>query len=260
MRILFLAHRTPYPPNKGEKIRAFNLLSHLAKNHDVTLLYWVDDPQDLAHTPFLRSLCRGRVIPVRLHRTLAMARALRSLFQGRSFTEGFYYARLFQGELDNVLSGAPFDAVFVYSSAMAAYAKAVTTRNKIVDFVDVDSVKWRQLAASAPFPLSFLYNLEHGRLAKFEISVSRWATRSLFVSQPEAELFRKNGGQGPIDFLSNGTDLELRRLPLDQIPYHTGFSSGSAPEGERLIFVGTMDYPPNIDAVCHFVRETFPLI
>jgi sugar transferase (PEP-CTERM/EpsH1 system associated) len=190
-----------------------------------------------------------------------MGRALRSLLQGGSFTEGFYSARSFQRELDNVLHGAPFDAVFVYSSAVASYAKNIDARTKIVDFVDVDSVKWRQLAEVSHFPLSLLYSLEHSRLAKFEISVSGWATRSLFVSHAEAELFKKTGGEGSIDFLSNGTDLELRRLPLEQIPYHlAGADRGSQAEGEKLIFVGTMDYPPNIDAVRHFAQAIFPLV
>lgn len=261
MRILFLAHRTPYPPNKGDKIRAFNLLSHLTKFHDVTLLYWVDDPQDLNHTSFLRSLCRGRVIPVRLNRSLAMGRALRSLLRGGSFTEGFYSAKSFQRELDNVLHGAPFDAVFVYSSAVASYAEKIDARTKIVDFVDVDSIKWRQLAGASHFPLSLLYRLEHSRLAKFEIAVSKWATRSLFVSHAEAELFKETGGRGSINFIPNGTDLELRRLPLEQIPYHLGGTGrGDVTEGEKLIFVGTMDYSPNIDAVRHFAQEIFPII
>ena len=261
MRILFLAHRTPYPPNKGEKIRAFNLLSHLANAHDVTLLYWVDDPQDLNHTPLLRSMCRGRVIPIRLNRILALARALRSLLRGGSFTEGFYRSKSFQSELDNVLRGAPFDAVFVFSSALASYAANIDVRTKIVDFVDVDSEKWRQLAEVSPFPLSLLYRLEQSRLSKFEISVSQWASRSLFFSPAEAELFKKIGGKGSIDFLSNGTDLELRRLPLEQIPYHlAGADRGTQTEGEKLIFVGTMDYSPNIDAVRHFAQDIFPLI
>jgi sugar transferase (PEP-CTERM/EpsH1 system associated) len=261
MRILFLAHRTPYPPNKGEKIRAFHLLSHLAKHHDVTLLYWVDDAQDLNHTPFLRSLCRGRVIPVRLNRALAMGRAAYSLLRGGSFTEGFYTARSFQRELDNLLCGAPFDAVFVYSSAVAPYAKTIDVRTKIVDFVDVDSIKWQQLADASPFPLSLLYSIEHKRLAKLEVAVSQWATRSLFVSHAEADLFRAMGGEGPIDSLSNGTDLELRRLPLGQIPFRrAGARLGGAEEGEKLIFVGTMDYAPNVDAARHFAREILPLV
>ncbi|MGH7816525.1 MAG: TIGR03087 family PEP-CTERM/XrtA system glycosyltransferase, partial [Candidatus Binatia bacterium] len=153
------------------------------------------------------------------------------------------------------MRGAPFDAVFVFSSALASYAANIDVRTKIVDFVDVDSEKWRQLAEVSPFPLSLLYRLEQSRLSKFEISVSRWASRSLFVSPAEAELFKKIGGKGSIDFLANGTDLELRRLPLEQIPYHlAGAHRGIQTDGEKLIFVGTMDYSPNIDAVRHFAQ------
>src|SRR4026207_1050808 len=96
MKILFLAHRTPYPPNKGEKIRAFHFLSHLAKSHEVTLVYWVDDIRDLNHTQFLSSICRGEVLPVRLNRFAAMVRAVLALLAGRSFTEGFYGGSPFQ--------------------------------------------------------------------------------------------------------------------------------------------------------------------
>jgi sugar transferase (PEP-CTERM/EpsH1 system associated) len=261
MKILFLAHRTPYPPNKGEKIRAYHFLSNLAKSHAVTLVYWVDDPQDLKHTPLLRSLCRGRVIPVRLNRTLAMLRAVRSLLNGRSFTEGFYGSRLFQHAIDDALRHGPFDAVYVFSSAVAPYAANIEAKAKIVDFVDVDSDKWGQLAEASAFPLSALYRIEKRRLACLEIAISKWASRSLFVSMAEAQLFRKIGGQGCIEFLSNGTDLELRRLPLEQIPFHAAGSVGTSQRnGAKLIFVGTMDYYPNIDAVRYFAEEIFPLI
>lgn len=261
MRILFLAHRTPYPPNKGEKIRAFHLLSHLAKSHEVTLLYWVDDPDDLNHTPLLRSLCRGRVIPIRLNRSLAMLRALLSLLTGRSLTEGFYGSKLFERELNDVLSGQTFDAAFVFSSAVALYAKNLDCVTKIVDFVDVDSDKWGQLARVSSFPRSFLFRVEQQRLSRFEISISKWSSVSLFVSKAEAELFKQIGGKGRIEFLSNGTDLELRRLPLEHIPFHVGGANCvRQPNAPTLVFVGTMDYYPNIDAVRFFVEEIFPLI
>jgi sugar transferase (PEP-CTERM/EpsH1 system associated) len=261
MRILFLAHRTPYPPNKGEKIRAFHLLSHLAKSHEVTLLYWVDDPEDLNHTPFLRSLCRGRVIPIRLNRSLAMLRALLSWLTGRSLTEGFYGSKLFEKELNQVLTSQTFDAVFVFSSAVARYAKNLDCVTKIVDFVDVDSDKWGQLARVSSFPRSFLLRVEQRRLSKFEISISEWASVSLFVSMAEAELFKKIGGKGRIEFLSNGTDLEVRRLPLEHIPFHAGGANRvRRPNAPTVVFVGTMDYYPNIDAVRFFVDEIFPLV
>ena len=261
MKILFLAHRTPYPPNKGEKIRAFHLLSRLAKAHEVTLLYWVDNPQDLEHARFLRSLCRGHVIPIRLNRSLAMLRALGSLLTGQSFTQGFYSSKLFQKEVDYVMQGRSFDVIWSFSSAMALYAKNINCVTKIVDFVDVDSDKWGQLAEATPFPLAFLYYLEQKRLSRLEIDVSKWASVSLFVSQAEAKLFKNNGGKGRIECLANGTDLELRRLPLEQMPFDAAGTDGvSQTDAAKLIFVGTMDYLPNIDAARFFAEEIFPLI
>ena len=261
MRILFLAHRTPYPPNKGEKIRAFNLLSHLAKSHEVTLIYWVDAVGDLAHTPFLRSLCRGPVIPVQLNRTLALAGAARSLVQGGSLTQGFYGGKGYQKAVDDALRRGRFDAVLAFSSSVASYAEAIDCDIKIVDFVDVDSDKWGQLAKVSAFPLSFLYKLEQKRLAKFETQISTWSTVNMFISPAEAELYRQQGGQGEIAVLPMCTELEVRRLPLDQVPYQGAAPGTVEPSNEaRLIFVGTLNYYPNIDAVIYFTEQIFPLI
>lgn len=260
MKILFLAHRTPYPPNKGDKIRAFHFLANLAKLHDVTLIYWVDDRRDLAHSMALQTLCRGRVLPVRLNRFIALCRSVISLFKGRSITEGYYGSKSFRRAIDYAVRNEHFDAVFVFSSSMAGYAKTLEAKVKIIDFVDVDSDKWGQLADAAPFPLSRLYRLEQKRLAKFEVEISEWASMSLFISKIEAQLFKQNGGKGAIEFLPNGTELDLRRLPVKQSSLNASGSRPGASRGARIIFVGTMDYLPNIDAVRYFVEEVFPLV
>ena len=261
MKILFLAHRTPYPPNKGDKIRSFHLLSHLAKSHDVTLLYWVDDPRDLAHTAFLQSLCRGKVVPLRMNRMAAMGRAMLSLLRGRSFSEGYYVATCFKRAVEEALRTGPFDAVFMFSSAIAPYGKTVDAKIKIVDFVDVDSDKWGQLGEVASFPLSVLYRMEQRRLSHLEAEISNWARWSLFVSSTDAELFKRQGGRGRIEVLPNGTDLELRRLPLEQMPFHGPSSPCTEKSADaKLIFIGTMNYPPNADAAQYFVEQIFPLV
>jgi sugar transferase (PEP-CTERM/EpsH1 system associated) len=261
MKLLFLAHRTPYPPNKGDKLRSFHLLCQLAKRHEVTLVYWVDDAKDINHTAFLESLCRSKVFAVWLNPFLAMCRALFSLLRGRSFSEGYYHAKSFQIAVDEASRNGPFDAVFVFSSAVASYANGIETKTRIVDFVDVDSDKWGQLAAVSGFPWSLLYCLEQKRLSRFEVEVSSWAQLNLFVSRADAELFKKQGGNGLIEVLPNGTDLDLHRLPYDPVPFHAATSKNVAPRREaRLIFVGTMNYYPNIDAVIYFARDIFPLI
>lgn len=261
MKILFLAHRTPYPPDKGDKIRSFHLLAHLAKSHDVTLVYWVDDVRDLAHTPFLQSLCRGRVFPVTLLRPVALLRALSSLLRGRSFTEGYYVGKPFQRAVNQALRAGPFDAVFVFSSGVAAYGRMLDAKVKVVDFVDVDSDKWGQIGEISAFPLSVLFRVEQRRLSRLERDISSWADCSLFVSSADAELFKNQGGVGRIEAISNGTDLELRRLPLEQIPFHdSNARSAEKSPGAKIIFVGTMSYHPNADAARYFAEQIFPLI
>jgi sugar transferase (PEP-CTERM/EpsH1 system associated) len=261
MKILFLAHRTPFPPDKGDKIRSFHLFSHLARSHKIAAVYFVDDPKDFAHTTFLHSLCRGRVIPVRLSRVAAMCRGLFSLLRGRSFSEGYYSAKEFGRAVEEARSDGPFDAVYVFSSAVASFAKTVAAPARVVDFVDVDSDKWGQLSKRAVFPLSLFYALEQKRLARWEVEISRWATASLFVAAADAELFKIQGGTGNIEVLPNGVDLELRRLPLEQVPFDgAGQGSPDALQGPKLIFIGTMNYYPNIDAVHYFVKEIFPLV
>jgi sugar transferase (PEP-CTERM/EpsH1 system associated) len=261
MKILFLAHRTPYPPDKGDKIRSYNLLAQLAKRHEVTLVYWVDEVKDLAQTTFLQSLCRGRVFPIWMNSLAAICRALISLLRGRSFSQGYYGAKSFKRAVDSALREGPFDVVYVFSSAIASYAREIEGATKIIDFVDVDSDKWGQLAAVSRFPLSTLYRLEQKRLSSFEVDISSWAHLSLFVSSADAELFKKQAGKGRIEVLPNGTDMDLRDLPIEPHSLElTDLKIHAQHSGARLIFVGTMNYDPNIDAVVYFAREIFPLI
>jgi polysaccharide biosynthesis protein PslH len=262
MKILFLAHRTPFPPNKGEKIRAYHILTQLAKRHSVSMAYWVDSPDDVEHVNVLRKVCRGAVVPICLNSSSAIFRALRSLFQGRSFSEGYFYSHRFQSSVDRLIRSEQVDLVYVFSSVMAQFVMGIHDIPTIVDFVDVDSDKWGQMARFKRFPLSSLYRLEQIRLNRYERTLSRWARWNLFVSQVEADLFRKLGGSGSVAVLPNGVDSELRRLPQREARISV-VHGRNAPESRpvvKLLFVGTMNYYPNTDAVLYFVREVLPLI
>ena len=261
MKILFLAHRTPYPPDKGDKIRSFHLLSQLAKRHAVSLAYWVDDPKDLNHTTVLSRSCRGKVVPVPLDPLQAKGRALWSLANGYSFSEGYYYSARFQRVVDTLVNDERPDVIYVFSSSMARYIEGIQKTPTIVDFVDVDSDKWQQLSQFARFPLSRIYRLEQARLAKFEIAISRWARYSLFVSEVEADLFRGIGGEGNIVAVPNGVESDFRRLPVrEELKLDNRRTVQKSSRSIHILFVGTMNYFPNCDAVLYFAREIFPHI
>ena len=257
MKILFLAHRTPFPPNKGEKIRAYHILAQLVKRHSVSMAYWVDSLDDIEHVNVLRKLCQGAVVPIYLNSSGSMLRAMRNLFQGRSFSEGYFYSTKFQSSVDRLIKNEQYDLVYAFSSVMGQFVMGFHDIPTIVDFVDVDSDKWGQLASFKRFPLSSLYLLEQTRLSRYEEMLSRWARCNLFVSQTEADLFKKLGGGGSIAVLPNGVDSDLRRLP--QRVMNSRNIAETRPV-VRLLFVGTMNYYPNMDAVLYFVREVLPLI
>lgn len=261
MKILFLAHRTPYPPDKGDKIRSFHILSQLARRHSVSLMYWVDDPKDLVHSTALRKICSGTVTPVPLHRGRATARALWSLTKGCSLSAGYYRSSAFRRLVQARVKEESPDLIYVFSSAMAQYAEPFEKLARVVDYVDVDSEKWLQLAQYAPLPVAQAYRLEHKRLARFEIDVSQWADCSIFVSESEARLFAHIGGQGAIVTVPNGVTFDFLRLPLCEKAAPVNQHAARSPRREmHLLFVGTMSYFPNVDAVLYFAREVLPRI
>ena len=261
MKILFLAHRIPYPPNKGDKIRSYHFLRRLAERHDVTLAYCIDEPRDREYEPVLRRICRGSVHSVLLNLWAARARGVASLLSGRSFSEGYFYSPALQHVMDRLLQRERYDLVYAFSSPMAQYVREYTKIALLMDFVDVDSQKWSQLARFKKFPLARLLLVEAKRLANYEIAVSALAQCSLFVSAAEANLFRSIGGHGDIRALPNGVDSDLLRLPVSESEREAHAQASSQPvRPARLIFAGTMNYFPNADAVLYFVHEVLPLV
>ncbi len=253
--LLYLAHRVPYPPDKGEKIRAFHVLKHLAKDFRVHLGCFADDPEDEQHAEALKVYCASVVI-VPLHRKQALARGLAGLAMGGSLSE-FYFrdARMTRFVAETMARVRP-ENLFLYCSAMAPYALPYARSHRIVlDMVDVDSEKYRAYAEKSAWPLNWLFRRESRALLGLERRAAMAFDRSLFVSDAEAQAFlaRAPEAEAKTGHFSNGVDLGY----FD--PGHP-FVSPFAPESTAIVFTGTMDYRPNIEAVEWFTKEAFPLI
>lgn len=249
MNILYITHRIPYPPNKGEKIRAFHQLRQLAKKHAVHLACLVDDPEDLQHVSVLEQYCASVDVVYR-SKVVSLLQATGALLTASPLSVASFYSRKLATKIRLRLQTANIDRIIVFSSAMAAYVRHVSDIPKIMDFVDVDSEKWRLYTDYHSFPLSWVYKVEANRLARYEEEVAREFAYSLFVSQTEAELFAQRIDDRPIGVIPNGVDLEYFIPPAQQ-------QREAAPV---MVFTGAMDYFPNVDAVGYFCREILPLI
>lgn len=254
MKILYLVHRLPYPPNKGDKVRSYHLLKHLAARHEVHLGTFVDDPDDEQHLPTVRALCAGLHV-ARLNPRSAKLLSLRGLLTGEALSLPYYRDAGLQAWVDETAARVGFDAVVVFSGAMAQYTAKLSGVKTLVDFVDVDSAKWRDYAPEHAWPMSWLYRREFAKLLGFEQRVAREAACSFFVTDHEVALFRElsPGLTSDLAALGNGVDADFFAPdPARASP----FAAGELP----LVFTGAMDYWPNVDAVGWFVRDMLPAL
>lgn len=251
--LLFLCHRIPFPPDKGEKIRAFRILEHLARRFRIHLGCFIDDPADWTHQAALAARY-AEVKCLGMSRAGARLKAVRGLLTGEPLTVASFANAAMGTWVTHTLEREKPAAVFLYSSAMAQFVmgRDLGRARLVMDFVDVDSDKWRQYAASAGFPMNWVYAREAEKLLAYDRSVAARADASLLVSDAEAALFRRLAPEtaGKIHAVANGIDCAFFS------PSH-GFPSPYS-SGPVFVFTGTMDYRPNIDAVVWFADEIFP--
>jgi len=231
VKILYLAHRVPFPPNKGEKIRSYHHLRHLARTHEVHLVSFVDAPEDAQWASTLRDFCCG-VAFVHLDRRRALARAALSLARGRSVSQAYFDAPDMHRTVRDIATAASFDVVWISAAMLLPYVMAVKGARRVVDFVDVDSEKWREFAVHTRPPLRWLQLLEARRLRHVEMRAAEAADAALFVSAEEAALFQRSAPSGTrTRVVPNGVDTDYFQ-PADR-------TRSVAP---HLLFTGALGY------------------
>lgn len=254
--LLFLCHRIPYPPNKGDKIRSFHLLHHLSRHFDIYLATFVDDPLDWPWVAEVEKFCVDSLF-LGLNPTTARLRSLSGLITGKVLSLPYYRNARMQDWIQSRIKEHDIAHLLVFSAAMAQYVldPELPFRRRVIDFVDVDSDKWQQYAQQKRWPMSWVYRREGELLLDFERKVARQFDAGLFVSLPEADMFKKLAPESAhkVGFYNNGVNTTYF-APDPSLANPFG-------EGEQvLVFTGAMDYWPNIDAVTWFAREVFPQI
>lgn len=252
--LLFLAHRIPYPPNKGDKIRSYHVLRYLSRHCRVHLGCFIDDGADRQHIGKVEALCASTCFIERGPRA-ARLRSLSGLLTGEPLSLPYYRDARLRQWVARLLGRPAVRHALAFSGPMAQYlrAPAAGALRKVIDFVDLDSEKWAEYAASRPWPLSPLYRREARRLLDYERAVATEFDAATFVSQAEADLFGRRAPQARqrAGVFGNGVDAAYFS-PRDS---HANPYPGSGPV---LVFTGAMDYWPNIEAVQWFARRVLP--
>ena len=251
--LLYLVHRMPYPPDKGDKVRSYHLLRHLQQRHRVFLGTFIDDPADEQHLDALSALCPDLHV-ARLNPRLARLRSASGLLRGEPLTLAYYRDAGLQAWVRQTVASHDIAASVVFSSAMGPYAVPLLPRvPMLLDFVDADSAKWTQYAAQHGWPMSWVYRREGRTLLAHERDLAQLARRSFFVTAQECALFEGLApeSRGRVQALGNGVDAGYFRPAADR---PSPFADG----GPTVVFTGAMDYWPNVDGVTWFVQDVLP--
>lgn len=255
--ILYLVHRIPFPPNKGDKVRSFHLLKYLSLRHNIYLGAFIDDPLDVAYIPEVKKFCVDSLF-LEINSFKSKFKSVFGIFHDSPLTLSYYFNTSLREWVGDLLLKKKIDKIIIFSSAMSQYVDHVNDIDILVDFVDVDSLKWSEYALKHIFPMSLVYRREATKLLQYERFVATRSRQSFFVTDNESSLFKDLAPEciDKISTINNGVDSEYFSSDFScSSPFETG---SFGPDSRFLVFTGAMDYWPNIDAVVWFVNEIFP--
>jgi sugar transferase (PEP-CTERM/EpsH1 system associated) len=247
MRILCLTSRLPYPPNRGDRLRAFNFIKQLASEHEIILVSFIAHQSEQEYIGPLREFCqRVRLVQMSTRRS-ALTAAL-NLWRREPLQVLYYRSKAMQRLIAQVLSEQRFDVAYIHLFRMAAYLGGYPQLYRVVDLTDVIS---REVARSLPYRAPFwrcVYSIEKPRIERYERHVANTFEESWLISQADRLALARACPGANIRVVTNGVDRD-RFYP-----------TGQACDPNRLLFVGHMSVPHNVDAVTYLVKDVLPSI
>jgi len=250
MKILYLCHRFPFPPDFGSKVRAFHTIKHLGLNHEVTVAAPVRSSKEAQAGRELASHCH-KVLTETISPVAAISRMAIGAPTPRPASMAYFDSPKLRRRIQEEIVRTGFDLIFVHCSSVAPYVENVTGVPMILDFVDMDSQKWLDYARFHAFPRSLLYRVEGIKLQRLEAKLARKFDFCVCATQAEVDTLEEFKTGTPADWFANGVDLEY---------FSPDKARNGAYDPDTIAFVGRMDYFPNVQAMVNFCADILPKI
>jgi polysaccharide biosynthesis protein PslH len=261
MRLLFLTGQLPYPPHAGGALRTFGLIDGLHKGgHEIDLLTFRDPAQaEIAITP-LSAVCR-EVIAIPTPQRATSTRLREILLTNKADMQGRFYSAEYQDALQRRLQANRYDVIQIESLEMATYLATIKQFAKGAKIIydsfnaefELQHLIYRTDRADIARLPSAIYSLiQWRRLARFEGEVCRSAAHVIAVSEEDAEAFRKLVPDVRVSVVPNGIYVDEYTRPA--VPEQIELGANT------LLFTGTMNYRPNVDAILWFAKQIMPAI
>jgi sugar transferase (PEP-CTERM/EpsH1 system associated) len=248
LNILFLANRFPYPPFRGDKLKIYNLTRRLAKKHNLYLVTFYEDRDELNDLKELQPFFK-EIELVYLPKWRSVLNGIPALFSNTPLQMAYFKSAKMKRMVKFALDRYKIDVVHTQHLRMSQYTKTVDLP-KILDLPDAFSLYFkRRNETERPIINRLIDRIEIGRLVKAEKVITKY-DKTLVCSAEDKGYLEKLHKTDNIDILLNGVDLET-------------FDVGDGHDyshNKVLLFTGNMDYAPNVDGVQYFVKEMWPAI
>jgi polysaccharide biosynthesis protein PslH len=243
-KILVLSPSIPYPPTDGGRIRIYNLIKYLAEKNEITLIAFYQENDELKHIPVLKEFCKN-IYPV-----LCWSRQIKNLLSKSFFLRAYGVNRLMQDCVNKVVQNQSFDVIQAESLCMSQYLPKIFKGIKVLDAPDVQTIRYKMFADVKKDRLNKIIALLKWRIVrKIERNVGKKVDMILTMSSFDHDVFKKIIKRDCIYITPNGVDANYFKASLNSERF-----------GANLLFIGMMNYLPNIDAMLYFCREIFPII
>jgi len=244
MKIFVLLSRFPYPLEKGDKLRAYNQIKQLSKNHEIHLYALSDIDIEEKYRSALDRYCQS-VTVMRMKKPEIALNIIKAFFYGNPLQTGYFYNGKAQKEIDALINKIKPDHIYCQLIRVAEYVKNKNIP-KTIDYQDVFSKGVERRLHSAPFYLKVILKSEYKRLLKYENEVFDLFDNKTIISIPDRDLIPHND-KDKIAVVINGVDTDF-------------FKPIKMKKEYDLVFTGNMGYPPNVNASLYLAKEILPLV
>lgn len=248
MKILFVCHRLPFPPNRGGKIRPFNMIQHLSRKHEVVVASLAESQSEIEQGVGITQYC-SQLIAELVPPAQRWLQAVRALPTPMPSSVAYFWSPTLKRRVREVLSMRPFDAVWVHCAFVARYVEDWRDGLRVLDYGDLDSWKWEEYSNQRAFPLRLGYAIEAKKMRRYERNLASQFDQCAVTTEGELE-----------DFLSLGVETPCRVIPNGVDSNYFSLSGRRISRQSVVVFLGRMDYYPNVDGILYFVQDILPLI
>ncbi len=246
--LLFLSLRLPYPPHRGDRIRAFHFIRGLQEKYRIALAAFFEKRSELDNLGPLREMC-AEIYPAPHSAWKGRARAAASLFGNEPLQNAMWRSTRMADAVRKAIDESAPDAVHASLFRMGRYV-AEEPLPKLLDLCDSMAMNLRRRMERERNPLNRpLLKIEEKRARRYEAEIIQAFDRTVVIAADDRDAIHETAPDARLDIVSQGVDLD--------------YFSPSRPERNgppTILFTGTMNYFPNTDAAMFLVHDTLPKV